>query len=370
LAHVLLDDEDRVPLLADAADQVEQAEHHDRGQPHRRLVEQDELGARHEGAPHREHLLLAAREAARPLAGALGEDGEEAVHALDALREAGPRRRQERAHLEVLGDAQLGEEAPALRHVGDAVGHDLVGRAPGQLGALERDAAGPRGDEPRDRAEQGGLAGAGGPHHRPRLAGGHPQRHVPQRGERAVAGGYAAELEHQPNTTFSPRYASITCGCSATSRGAPSAIFSPWSSTTSRSTTRNSVAMMCSTQTMVMPSSPRMRRSISAASCISEGSSPPRLSSARSSDGPAASGRASSSFLRPPAPSWAVEAAGSAGSPTRASTSRARRVASSSVLRRAAPKWAATATLSRMESLRNGRGIWKVRATPRWQIAS
>src|SRR5207247_3529556 len=31
---------------------------------------------------------------------------------------------------------------------------------------------------------------------------------------------------------------------------------------------------------------------------------------------------------------------------------------------------AATATFSRMDSFRNGRGIWKVRATPRWQIAS
>ena len=54
--------------------------------------------------------------------------------------------------------------------------------------------------------------------------------------------------------------------------------------------------MMCSTQTMVTPSSPRIRRSISAASCISDGSRPPRLSSARSSVGPVASARASSSF--------------------------------------------------------------------------
>ena len=40
------------------------------------------------------------------------------------------------------------------------------------------------------------------------------------------------------------------------------------------------------------------------------------------------------------------------------------------MLRRDAPKWAATATFSRIESFRNGRGIWNVRATPRWQIAS
>src|SRR5678815_1745971 len=63
LAHVLLHDQDGIALLAHAADQVEEPEHHDRCQAHGRLVEQDELGARHEGAAQREHLLLAAREA-------------------------------------------------------------------------------------------------------------------------------------------------------------------------------------------------------------------------------------------------------------------------------------------------------------------
>ena len=127
---------------------------------------------------------------------------------------------------------------------------------------------------------------------------------------------------------------------------------------------------MCSTHTIVMPSSPRIRRSISAASCISVGSSPPRLSSARSRLGRVASARASSSFLSPPAPSVEVVAWGSVGRPTRVRISRAWRRASASVLRSAAPKWAATATFSRMVSLRNGRGIWNVRASPRWQTAS
>ena len=83
-----------------------------------------------------------------------------------------------------------------------------------------------------------------------------------------------------------------------------------------------------------------------------------------------ASARASSSFLSPPAPRSAVDAPSSAGRPTSRRTSRARARASASVLRRDAPKWAATATFSRIDSFRNGRGIWNVRATPRWQIAS
>src|SRR5438128_5016500 len=131
-----------------------------------------------------------------------------------------------------------------------------------------------------------------------------------------------------------------------------------------------SVAMMCSTQTIVTPSSPRIRLSNSTAVVISVGSSPPRLSSASKSFGPVASARASSSFLSPAAPSSAVEARPSAGRPTRARISRARRRAAASSSRRAEPKWAATATFSRIVSLRNGRGIWNVLAIPRWQIAS
>ena len=75
-----------------------------------------------------------------------------------------------------------------------------------------------------------------------------------------------------------------------------------------------------------------MRLSISAASCISDGSSPPRLSSARSSRGPVASARASSSFFSPPAPSEVVPASASVGSPTSSSISRARDRACASVL--------------------------------------
>ena len=149
LAHVLLHDQDGVALLAHAADQVEEPEHHDRRQAHGRLVEQDQLGARHEGAAHREHLLLAAREAARSLALALGQHGKERVHALEALAVVRPRRGQERAHLQIVGHGELREEPPALGHVRDAVGDDVIRRMPGQLHALEGDVARARRDQAR-----------------------------------------------------------------------------------------------------------------------------------------------------------------------------------------------------------------------------
>src|SRR5437660_757750 len=65
LADILLDDEDRVPLLTHLTHQVEDPEDHDGGKPGRWLVEEDELRSRHEGAADGEHLLLAARHGSR-----------------------------------------------------------------------------------------------------------------------------------------------------------------------------------------------------------------------------------------------------------------------------------------------------------------
>ena len=128
--------------------------------------------------------------------------------------------------------------------------------------------------------------------------------------------------------------------------------------------------MMCSTQMIVMPSSRRMRSSMSAAWSISVSSSPPRLSSARRSVGWVASALASSSFFRPAAPSSPTSAFGSFG---RRTASIARSAASHACVRLTLPPWPkypASATFSRMVSRRKGRGIWNVRPMPMWQIRS
>ncbi len=54
---------------------------HDRGEAERRLVEEQEPRAGHEGAAEREHLLLAAAQRPGALRGAVGEDGEQLVDA-------------------------------------------------------------------------------------------------------------------------------------------------------------------------------------------------------------------------------------------------------------------------------------------------
>ena len=60
--RVLLDEQDRRALRVDLADDLEDLLDEDRREPHRRLVEQQQLRPRHERAPDREHLLLAAGE--------------------------------------------------------------------------------------------------------------------------------------------------------------------------------------------------------------------------------------------------------------------------------------------------------------------
>ena len=133
----------------------------------------------------------------------------------------------------------------------------------------------------------------------------------------AVAGGDRGELEQaHASTIFSPRYASITRGSSATSSGPTLgdllAVIEHDHAVHDAHERGHDVLDPHDGD----PSSPRTRRSISAASAISAGSRPPRLSSASSRRGPVASARASSSFFRPPAPSSVVEAAGSVGRPT------------------------------------------------------
>ncbi len=64
------------------------------------------------------HLALAAGEAARTLAAALLEHGEQLVDELEAFREL--LRAQVDAHLEVLFDGERGEDVVVLRHEADA----------------------------------------------------------------------------------------------------------------------------------------------------------------------------------------------------------------------------------------------------------
>ena len=112
-------------------------------------------------------LLLAARELARLALGFAGE-----THALELLGHSARRlllrhALAAQAEGDVLLHAQVREERVALE---DGVGGALEGGQPGDVGAVEQDAAGARLLEARDHPQRGGLAAAARAEQREELA--------------------------------------------------------------------------------------------------------------------------------------------------------------------------------------------------------
>src|ERR671917_1086071 len=125
--RVLLDEEDGGALGVDLLDDVEDALDEDGSQAHRGLVEEEQLGAAHQGASDGEHLLLAPAHRAGLLLYALlqaGEELEDAVHvpadAVAVVAVVG-------AHLQVLADRHAREDLAPLRALGYALLYHVVG---------------------------------------------------------------------------------------------------------------------------------------------------------------------------------------------------------------------------------------------------
>ncbi len=148
------------------------------------------------------------------------------------------------------------EGAAAVGNVRDAQARDVLGGAPRDALAAEAHLAlGP--DHAAQRAQRGRLPGAVRPEHGDDRALGHFERDAPERLNRPVAGFDPVEAEQHARTAHSstPRYASITAGSARTSAGAPSAIFSPMSSTQTRLEMSMTTDMSCSISTTVTPRS-------------------------------------------------------------------------------------------------------------------
>src|SRR5262245_1092833 len=84
------------------------------------LVQEQQQWRAHEGAPDRQHLLLASREGIGLLAGARLEDGKQRMHLVEIARHGVPVGAQIAAEQEVLGDAELREQAAPLGTVANA----------------------------------------------------------------------------------------------------------------------------------------------------------------------------------------------------------------------------------------------------------
>src|SRR5262244_1884207 len=113
--HALLHEEDGQPVLAvNLGDALEDQIGHAGGEAHRRLVQHQEPWRAREPPADGQHLLFASRQRARQLAGALGEDGEQSVNALEGSDPLGAPGLRIRSHLEILAHAQCLEHLPSF----------------------------------------------------------------------------------------------------------------------------------------------------------------------------------------------------------------------------------------------------------------
>ena len=157
---VLLDQQDSDPLLVDLPDDLEDIAHDQRRQPQRRLIHHDELGAAHQRAGHRQHLLLAAGKGTGLLPVTLLQAREELVAPLDVVVQLIPA--QVRADLHIFQHRHIREYPAALRHQRDAALDDLIAGFAQQLLAVVGNGALLCLHLARDGAQGGGFSGAVG----------------------------------------------------------------------------------------------------------------------------------------------------------------------------------------------------------------
>jgi hypothetical protein len=173
----LLDEQHSGAGLDDRADNRDQPADDHRGQSQGQLVDQDELGLRHQGLCEHHHLLLAAGQQA-------GLDIEALVQAREQLKSPGAALGRRllgqgvRRHADVVVHRQAGQQPAALRDDGDPGGADLLWPPARQLRAVERHRAGTRPQHAADGQDERRLAGAVRPEESGHLPGGHGNRHV------------------------------------------------------------------------------------------------------------------------------------------------------------------------------------------------
>src|SRR5712691_3614864 len=157
--RVLLDEQNGDAARVDLLDHAEHSEHYRRGETERGLIEQEQARLRHERAPDREHLLLAAGERARRLLEPLAQDGKYRADPFERFGTPRARRAPVAAELEVLAHAHSGKEPPPLGHDGDAFTAERVAWQLRELAAIEPQRAGLDAVQAGDRVDERGFAG-------------------------------------------------------------------------------------------------------------------------------------------------------------------------------------------------------------------
>ena len=136
---VLLDEDAANPqVAANPPDRREDGVDHHRGEPERRLVEQHEIRPGHQGAPDRQHLLLAARQGPGELTLAGLQHRKQREHLRHQVGNlaCGP---GDGADLQILADGHPVEDPAALRHQRQTMASRGMRRLPGHVVTVEAD---------------------------------------------------------------------------------------------------------------------------------------------------------------------------------------------------------------------------------------
>ena len=204
-ARVLLDQQHRDAVVAQAGHDLQHLAHDQRRQAKRGLVQQQQARARHQRAADGQHLALAARQGGGHLRAPLPqarEDGEDLVHALRLVAQA-PAPAREAAQQQVVLHRHLAEQLALFGHQGHAVGHhDLDAGACDAL-AVQMDLAA-RGQQAHGGRQQRGLACAVGADDGDDLAAAHIQIHLVHRLHGTVGHAQALELQKGVAHAVSP----------------------------------------------------------------------------------------------------------------------------------------------------------------------
>src|SRR5262245_19604618 len=299
---------------------------------------------------------------------------------LDPLGSLAPGPGAIRADQEIFQYGHFRERQIALGNVYDAGSHDLFSRQSGQIHAVELHPAGAGPDQPRDRTQECALAVAVRAEHHHRLAIAHVKRQRVEHLGASVPGFQIGHLQHERSPSRGcaatascrlPRYTETTRSSRSTSLGAPSAIFSPWWSTSIRLASACTGFITCSMRSTVTPLWLTLRTS-SIISSRSARLSPPTGSSSSSSVGTLASAVASMSRFCSNTDSAEASSACLSKRPQNSSASRAPSMfsgwnssAGRPSLRR--PKVLPTNALASAVWVPKKAVVWKVRAIPSWQ---
>ncbi len=194
--RVLLDQQHRGALGLQLLDRREDLLRHDRREPHRGLVEHEQLRARHHRPPDREHLLLAAGEQPRLVRAPLPQHREQLVHPVQvlagcpasSLRVYAPRRRFSSTVIRANSRRPSGLCATPRARISCA-GSWWIGSP------VQQHLARHRAQQPGDRAQRGGLARPVAADQADDLALLDGERHPAHGLDRAVGDGQVADLE-------------------------------------------------------------------------------------------------------------------------------------------------------------------------------